>query len=340
MEDLNLLLNMCKINSVSQKEDTLVNFLKKELKNFSDEIKITNLKSVVAKIKNKKNSSSNSKLKIALEAHIDSVGLVVEEITKDGFLKIANFKNIDPKALISKEVVVCAKKEFLGFVFSPTTNKEKIDSNNIFVNLNLTEKKAKQNIKKGDSIVFKFNPIFLKDDKISVRFLDNKASVAAIFLALKKLKKTDFNVDLYVIFSSLEETNQKGATTAAYFKKPDILISVDVSFAKTLNTPKQNELAKMGEGPLIGISPILNKKFTQKLLKIAKEKKIPHQLEIMPGLTGTNADELLAVKDGILTCLCSIPIKNMHTQVEIVDLKDIKNTAELIYNFVVSFKGD
>ena len=338
MENLKLLLKMCEINSVSGKEDALVEFLKEKLKDFADEIKITNLKSVVAKIKNKKTNSSA--LKIALEAHIDSVGLVVEEITKEGFLKIADFKNIDPKALISKEVVVCGKKEFLGFVFSPTTNKEKIDTNNIFVNVNLTKEQAEKNIKKGDSIVFKFNPAFLKNNKISVRFLDNKASVAAIFLVLEKLKKTNFNNELSIIFSSLEETNQKGAKTAAYLNKPDILISVDVSFAKTLNTPKQNELAKLGEGPLIGISPGLNKKFSNKLIEIAKEKKIPHQLEIMPGLTGTNADELLSVKDGILTCLCSIPIKNMHTPVEIVDLKDIENTAELIYSFIVSVKGD
>ena len=335
MEEINLLLNMCKINSVSGKEDPLVEFLKENLKEFTNEIKTTNLKSVVAKIKSKNKAG----LKIALEAHMDSVGLVVEEITKDGFLKVADFKNIDPKALISKEVVVCGKKEFLGVVFSPTATKEKIDTNNVFVNANLTEEQAKQNIKKGDSIVFKFNPAFLKNDRISVRFLDNKSSVVAIFLVLKKLKKIDFDAELYVIFSSLEETNQKGAKTAANEINPDILISVDVSFAKTLNTPKQNELAKMGEGPLIGISPILNKKFTKKLIEIAKEKKIPHQLEIMPGLTGTNADEIVGIKNGILTCLCSIPIKNMHTPVEIVDFKDIKNTAELIYDFIALVKG-
>lgn len=334
MDVLKTLLNLCEVNSLSGNEDEIDIFLEKELKKYSKNIIKTPTKSIILKL----NENENKKPKIMLEAHLDCVGMIVKSITKDGFLEILNCGGLDLKMLISKEVLVLGKKPLTGFIFKNLDEKEKkLKIENLLVDVNLNEEKAKELINVGDSIVFKYNPVILKDDKVSVRSLDDRASIAAIFLVLEKLKEKDLNCEILVCFSSQEETTQMGAKTATFLETPDIAISVDVSFAKTLNC-KEGSIGEMNKGPLIGISPILDKNLTNKLIEIAKEKNIPFQLEIMNGKTHTNADEIATTKSGVKTVLCSIPIKNMHTPIETIKISDIKNTAELIYHFIISSK--
>lgn len=329
------LLNLCEINSISGNEENIVNYIEKELKNYSGEIVKTPLKSIVFNL----NTSKNTSPKIALEAHIDTIGFVVNKITEEGFLKISNLGGIDPKVLISQEVIVLGKEKFVGFVFKEEydeNSQEKVKFEDLLVDVNLKKEEVEKNISIGDQILFKFNPINLKNDNVSVRYLDNRASVLTILLILEKIKKENLNVNLTAIFSSQEETTQVGIKTAAYQNKPDFAIAIDVSFAKSLNCDEEL-IGEIGSGPLIGVSPILDKNLGLKLIEIAKKNKIPHQLELMNGPTRTNADELVTTKDGVLTSLVSIPIKNMHTPTEIVNLKDIENTINLIYNFICSF---
>lgn len=334
MEILNSILDLCEINSVSGKEDEIVDFLTEKLKKYSNNIKTTALKSVIAKINT--SIKNSSKMTIALEAHIDSIGLIVTKITKEGYLKIANCGGMDPYALTSQEVVVLGNKNYPGFIFTKKNdNKEKITIKDLFIDVNLTEKSAKNNIKKGDYVVFKHKPTKLQNNRLSVRFLDNRISVAAILLVLERLKQKKLNCEIIVFFSSLEETTQAGVKTAAFSNKPDIAIAVDVSFAESLNF-KEAGIGKMGDGPLIGISPVLDRNLSNKLIEIAKNNKIPHQIEPMSGLTRTNADEIATIKDGIKTMLCSIPIKNMHTPTEIVEIEDVVNTTTLIEKFILS----
>ena len=334
MDILNLTLSLCEINSVSGKEDEIVKFLVEKLKKYSNEIKTTPLKSVVAKINSSKKKSP--KKTIALEAHIDSIGLVVTDITKEGFLKISNCGGIDPYVLTSQEVVVLGKKNISGFVFTEkNADEEKITMKDLLIDVNLKEKDVRENIKKGYYVVFKNKPAKLQNNRLSTRFLDNRVSVAAILLLLEKLKEKELNCEIVVFFSSLEETTQAGVKTAAFSNKPDFAIAIDVSFAESFSF-KEAGIGKMGDGPLIGISPVLDENLSNKLIEIAKNNKIPHQIEPMSGRTRTDADEIATIKDGIKTALCSIPIKNMHTPTEIVEISDIENTAKLIEKLILS----
>ncbi len=332
MDILKTLLELCKINSLSGSEDEIDIFLEEKLKKYSKNIIKTPTKSVILKL------NENKTPKIMLEAHLDCVGMVVKSITEEGFIEILNCGGLDLKMLVSREVLVLGKKPLTGFIFKNLNeNENKLKIENLLVDVNLDEKKAKELIDVGDNIVFKYDPVILKNNKVSVRSLDDKASIAAIFLVLEKLKEKNLNCEILVCFSSQEETTQLGAKTATFLETPDIAISVDVSFAKTLNC-KEGSVGEMNKGPLIGISPILDKKLTNKLIEIAKEKNIPFQLEIMNNKTQTNADKIATTKNGVKTVLCSIPIKNMHTPIETIKISDIENTAELIYNFIISNK--
>ena len=328
------LLDISSIDSMSGCEDEITSYLKKILKKYSNNITVTPKKSVILKL-----NENKAPLKIMLEAHLDCVGMVVSSITEKGFLKILNCGGIDPRVVVNSEVRVLGKKTLKGFVFKNFKNdeKEKMKIEDLMVDVNLTEKEAKELISVGDSIVYDYNPVILKNKKISTRFLDDKASIVAILLVLEKLKKQKLNCELSVVFNSQEETTKVGAKTTAYQYKPDIAIAVDVTFSRTLNCEK-DYLCEMGKGSPIGVAPILDRKLGERLMEIAEKNKIPYQIEVMNEETSTNSDAIAPTRDGIKTALCSIPTKNMHTPVEVVEINDIEYTADIIYNFIISTK--
>src|SRR5699024_2396022 len=132
-----------------------------------------------------------------------------------------------------------------------------------------------------------------------------------------------------VLLSTREEVGAQGAETAAFREEPDLAVAVDVSFAEQPGVPP-HKCGQLSEGPMIGISPILDKPITDTLRRLAKKKDIPFQLEVMGGMTGTNADEINVTRAGVRCGLVSIPQRNMHTPAEICDLKDIENVAQLL----------
>lgn len=323
-----LLLDLCAIDSISGREGNINEYLKEKLKQYSNNVYVTKLNSVICEVKKPKEGAP----KIVLEAHTDTVGLVASSITGDGYIKALRCGGLDFKSLIYKKVTVCSNPKLSGFIF-----KNGQDSDNIFIDVSLKPELVKKYVKEGDSIVFDYNPLALQNNRICVRYLDNRASVFVVLLVLEKLKEKNLDVGIYAMFSSLEETSQGGAVTSSYELMPDVAICVDVSFAKTPGCDNLMSLGIMGRGPMVGISPVLNKDLANKFIDVAKINNIPYQLEIMNGLTGTNADSITTTKNGIPCALLSIPLKNMHTPFEIVDLNDIHNTVDLIYNTILNF---
>ncbi len=323
-----LLLELCSINSISGREKDISEYLKEKLKKYSNNVYITKLNSVICEVRKPKEGAP----KIVLEAHTDTVGLVANAITSSGYIKASCCGGMDFKSLIYKKVTVCSEPKLNGFIF-----KNNQSANDILVDVGLKPELVKQYVKEGDAIVFDYNPVMLQNNRVCVRYLDNRASVFAILLALEKLKEENLKAGIYAMFSSLEETSQGGAATSSYELNPNIAICVDVSFAKTLGVDSSTSLGIMGHGPMIGISPILNRTLSTQFIDIAKKNNIPYQLEVMNGLTGTNADSITITKGGVPCALLSIPLKNMHTSFEIVDINDIHNTANLIYNAILNF---
>ena len=110
-------------------------------------------------------------------------------------------------------------------------------------------------------------------------------------------------------------------------------IVVDVSFGDGPDVPARS-CGKLGEGPMIGVSPILDSVMTNRMISLAQERGIPYQLEAMGGTTGTNADPITISKSGVPTALVSIPLRNMHTDCEVVELQDLIRTSDLIVAYV------
>jgi endoglucanase len=205
------------------------------------------------------------------------------------------------------------------------------------VDVGLSEEKAKELVHLGDHIIINGEPRALIGSRVTAAALDDRAGVAALIRCVELLKNTELNCGLTILLSGREETGEQGAKTGAYTVDPTEAIMVDVSFADQPQVPEY-KCGRLSKGPMIGIAPSLNTAMTHKLIAIAKEQDIPCQFEVMGGETGTNADQVGTTREGVRTALLSIPLRYMHTPVEVIDLADVEHTAKLLAEYIRGVK--
>ncbi|HBN37909.1 MAG TPA: hypothetical protein DD404_00145 [Ruminococcaceae bacterium] len=279
-----------------------------------------------------------------LDAHLDEIGLIVTDITDDGFIKFSNCGGIDARPLPAMEVSVWGREEVKGVIstlpphLQSASDEKKIPKlSELAIDTGLTKDKLEKLVALGDRITFKRNFTPLLNGLVSASCLDDRSGVAAILMCLDELKNLGCKVT--VMFSSQEEVGTRGAKVGPYAKSVDEAISVDVSFAFTPGCDK-SECGELSKGAMIGFSPILDKEISRKLVDAAEKNSIPYQCEIMSGRTGTNADVISISEKGIKTALISIPEKYMHQRVEVVDTADVESVSRLICAYIKERIGD
>lgn len=276
---------------------------------------------------------------ILLDAHIDRIGMIVTHIDKDGFLKVSGM-GIDRRTLLAQTVTVYGReKSFKGIISTlpphvDTDRKKAPKTEDIAIDVGMTEEEAKRNISAGDLVLIDGKFSKLSGTRICSPATDDRAGVAAVLYALDLLKKEqELPFRIAVQFAAQEEVGVRGAVASTYNLNPDYAIAVDVSFAVSSGV-SPNEAGEMGKGAMIGISGNLNRDMFDKLVDTAKKKKIPYQIEAMSSSTGTDADPIAVSRGGVVTGLLSIPQRYMHTPCEVLDTEDIKAVGKLIVEFI------
>lgn len=275
---------------------------------------------------------------LVLDAHIDQIGMIVTYITDEGFVKIGNLGGIDRRLLPAQQVVIHGKRDIKGVICSvpphlSSGKNEVISFSDAAVDTGITKSELEEIISYGDTITFDVKCRSLIGSRITGGALDDRCGVASILYALELLKEQKTSYNVTVIFSSQEELGERGAAIGAFEINPDIAIAVDVSFAFAKGENEQ-KCGYLGKGPMIGISPSLSREISHKLIDTAKNSKIPYQLEVMNGLTSTNADRYSVNREGAESCTVSIPLRNMHTPVEVIDISDVELTGKLLAEFI------
>ena len=278
---------------------------------------------------------------LLLDAHIDEIGMIVTHIEEDGFVRVARCGGIDRRLLSAQEVTIYGKEPVFGVFGSKTPHLATADERNkipeineMYIDIGMSKAEAEKLIAPGDRVVTNSEFRHLLNDRIAVKALDDRCGIACILEALRLLKEENAELPcrLAVLFSGQEETGYNGCEAAAYRIAPDMAIAVDVTFALTSDAPK-DRCCFMGKGPDIGISPIIGKRMSDKLIAVAKEKEIPYQISVMDAHTGTNADVLTICRGGVLTGVVSIPLRYMHTPIEQVQLSDIEAVGKLLAEY-------
>lgn len=326
---LKLLKKLTQTPAVGGAEEEIVKLLKDELSEYG-EVKVDCMNNITC--------TFGEGVHILLDAHIDEIGLIVTSITEDGFIKFTKCGGIDTRMLCGYEVTVWGEKPLHGIISTKAVHLQKsgddkkvADIDDLSIDLGLSFDEINKIVSPGDRITFKRNFTPLLNNQVSASCLDDRAGVAAILLALEKVKNT--NAKITVLFSSQEELGTRGAKVGGYDKSIDAAICVDVSFAYSPGC-KSEECGDIGSGVMIGVAPVLNKNMSNDLIKIAKENKIPHQLEIMGGTTSSNADVISVLQTGIPTAFIAVPQKYMHSPVEVVNTKDVEAVANLIAEYI------
>lgn len=275
---------------------------------------------------------------VLLEAHIDEIGFIVTGVDDAGFVKVAPCGGIDRRTLAGAEVVLWGERPYAGVFCSTPPHLHKggdalPEITDMGIDTGLTAAQARAAIPAGTRGTFRANFRPMTGSLVCSKALDDRAGVAAVLLCLEQLREMPSDVDITVAFAVQEELGCRGAATAAFSAAPDMAIAVDVSFAHTPDADRA-KCGELGKGPMLGWAPSLDFALTDRLDQLAKAENITLQHEVMGGDTGTDADSISSARAGVRTALLSIPLRYMHTPCEVVDVRDVEQTARLMAAFI------
>jgi tetrahedral aminopeptidase len=188
-------------------------------------------------------------------------------------------------------------------------------------------------VRVGDLITFRARFTSLSGGYAFSKSFDDRAGVGSIAVCLDELSRRRHLWDVYGVATVQEELGMRGAITSAYGIDPTAAIAIDVTFGQQPGVGNA-EAMKMDGGPCIAMGPNVHPKIFEKLVSTARSLEISHQIEVVPGASGTDAWAIQVTRSGVPTGLLSIPVRAMHTSVETVSLRDIERTGKLMAEFI------
>ena len=296
----------------------------------ADEVKTDVMGSVIAY---KRCGKPNAPV-LMLEAHMDEIGLIVTGYDK-GFLCFSSL-DVDPRMLPGLEVRVCAPTPCYGVIdalpphaLSAEEMEKAFPADKLRINVGLTEEEAKARIPLGTPVTFDSGCTELGEKALCGKSLDDRACAAILIKTLEAVQQETLDMDLCLLFAVQEEVGGRGATTATFAVKPAYAVAVDVTHAYTPDA-KKSETMEFGKGPAIGVGPNINPNMSDALFRLAREKNIPYQTEVIPGNSGTDGWEIQISREGVCTAVLSLPLRYMHTPVEVISVEDADYTVKLL----------
>ena len=283
--------------------------------------------------------------RLMLDAHIDEIGLIITGY-EDGYLRFSAIGGVDARMLPASEIKILTDPPMVGVIgvapphiLKGEESDKTIQIENLYVDIGLTPDEAKKAVPVGTPAVFNTVPRCFGENLICGKGLDDRSCVAAILRALELLKDKPLDVDLYFLGSVQEELGTRGAKAGAFAINPHYAVAVDVDYA---SSPDAGEhwLKELGGGAVISKGPILNKRLTDLSIRLAEELDIKYQLGVEAGDTGTNARMIQLTQEGVATALFDIPLRYMHTPVEVISIDDAEATAQLLAALAMNLKGD
>ncbi len=294
----------------------------------------------------------DAKVRVMLAGHGDELGLMISYINDGGYIYFKQLGGYDPTILCGQRVIIHSSvgESICGVIGKKSIHMTKRDAvgkamkiSDLWIDIGAKDKEdAEKLIAIADPITLDIGWMDLQNNLAVARAFDDRAGSFIVAEVLRLVAEAKPKVGVYAVSTSQEETTGVGAKTATYEINPDIAIVVDVT--NTTDYPGTDKIKygdnKIGEGPVISRGSMLNKGVALRLIKIAKEKEIPYQIEAVAGWTGTDASSIVPIRSGVATGEIGIPNRYMHTPVELISLDDVDNIIKLIVEFVLSLEAD
>ena len=326
---------------LSGEESPVLQWIQQNISPYVDETYINGLGSYIAI----KKGNGLSKARLMISAHMDEIGFVVGSILERGFIRVEPRGGVDPKILqaqecwirdIQGEKIPCVFSTVPPHLIQPEERSKVPSYDTLILDTGLEENEVRQRIHIGSGIVFKSPLIELQPEHFAGKTLDDRSCVVISMAVANELASILHDWDIYFVFSSQEEVGTKGAGTSAWDINPNVAIALDVGFGS------QNgyEGLPLGKGPGIGIGPNFTPKIVTDLCNCARTKNIPFTLEPAARPGGTDAGSIQIVRSGVPTALLSLPLRYMHTPVEVLNVKDCKFIVDLLTTYIKTLDNE
>lgn len=314
---------------------------------FSSDVEIDVMGSVTARVPGTGGGRS-----LALVGHIDEIGLIVTHISDEGFLHFIGVGGWDPIILVGQRVTVTTKDgEVAGIVgrkpihlLSPDERKKVPEMKDLHIDIGAADgDDARSVVRVGDVAVISGEPLEVRSGRVASRSMDNRLGCYVAMEAARLVAEAGGAAgDVIAVAAVQEEITFGGARTIAHRLQPDAAIVIDVTHATDAPGIDEKELGKhhMGSGPVIERGSVLHPRISELLLDTAAGKDIPHTVAASAGRTGTDADAIHFSRDGVPTGVVSLPLRYMHSPVELVQIEDVENAAKLLAEFALGLAAD
>jgi len=327
---------------LSAYEEPALSLIRKEWAPLVDELHISRIGSLHAL---KRGSGKGKRPAIMIATHMDAIGLMISSIT-DGVLHVEEVGGVDARILPGTPVRVHGRRELPGVVAVPprlALPEEQRDGavrlSNLVVDVGLPSARIAGLVRVGDLVSFDTRPVELASETLSGHSLDNRASVAALTVCLQELRKREHAWDVWAVATVQEEETLGGAATSAFELRPELAVAIDVTHAKGPATDGWQAVG-LGKGPALGWGANLHPFLYRRIEELAKKLEIPTATDLAPQHSGTDAYATQVAREGIPSMLISIPLRYMHTPVELIAIKDVQRSGRLLAEFIAMLEPD
>ena len=269
---------------------------------------------------------------LALIAHLDVIGLAVAHVPDDALIAVHRLGGVRANVAYGQRVEIRTKSGSVhGVVGRKLKDDEKVEWDQLYVDIGARDAgEARALVEPGDPIVIVGPPVELAGGRLASRGLDDRVGV---YVALETFRRLDGS-NVAVVAAAQEELGAYGAQAAVHRLRPDVAIVLDVTYATDVgaDSPSTGGHHVLGGGPALFRGPAVNPRVLELLLDAVRDEGIDHTVEV-GAKTYSDADVTFASREGIPTGLVSIPLRNMHSPIEIVQLDDLEACIRLLVAF-------
>ncbi|HDR06498.1 MAG TPA: M42 family peptidase [Candidatus Coatesbacteria bacterium] len=299
-----------------------------------DELHVDRLGSVVGLKRG--DGEDGKRLRLVVLGHLDQIGLMVQKIEPGGFLRLQMVGGVDRRILPGQLLTVYGAEPVQGVVGAVPPHLQKPDEqkkvptwHDLYLDTGLPEREVKRRIRVGDPVGYPTSYVELQNGRRAMAGADDRSAVAAITWALELARRQRHTHDIYAVAEVQEEWTGLGAATAAFGLEPDCALVIDVDQGRHEGVAEKDSL-ELGKGPSVTHGLNNHPELVEAALTVAAAQNIPHQKFFWPSPYGTDGATVETLHTGIPTINFGIPLRYMHSTVEVLDIEDVKNAGRLI----------
>ncbi|MGM0395562.1 MAG: M42 family metallopeptidase [Bacillota bacterium] len=327
-------------SGVSGNEKEVRNLIRGSLTGHVDELKVDGIGNLIA---HKKGSNPNGK-RLMITAHMDEIGLLIKDIDSSGLLKFMPVGGIDKRILVSKAVTV-GEKKINGVIGAKPIHLQKKDEwskvleiDDLYIDIGATSKEeAEKHASIGDYVAFDTLYEEMGDGLIKAKSLDNRVGCSLLL----DLLKSDIDVEIYGVFTVMEEVGLVGAGPAAHQVKPDLAIILEGTLCYEVDKLDSHKMpTRLGEGPAISLidrTTVYDKKLREKVVEVSVAMDIPWQYR-KTSMGGNDSGKIHTSGSGCPTTAISVPTRYIHSPLSVISKSDYDNTYKLVEALINEFR--